>query len=243
MSLLRSFPAWALLTLWPAAMAQVVVIDNFQAGNFNDTGSGNGFIVAQLGLPHEDVIGGTRWRLMQSISLGYHLDVASDRMNLQTDAGLSMLALAWGRLVSSDNIPGEFPGSHLGVDITANGNHSFQLQVPEFDGTRLVARVHIQSPLLRESSSPTFEITGPGTYTIPYSSLSGNANFQNVSGIYLNFRELTVPLFSTATLELSSFSMVPEPEEWAAAAGASLLAFGLWRRRRPQVEKVGAPRD
>lgn len=42
---------------------------------------------------------------------------------------------------------------------------------------------------------------------------------------------------SPQTMSLTSFSAVPEPEEWAAIASGGLLAFALWHRRTRRAAK------
>ena len=39
-------------------------------------------------------------------------------------------------------------------------------------------------------------------------------------------------------MSLTSFSAVPEPEEWAAIASTGLLAFGIWHRRSRKAKKA-----
>jgi hypothetical protein len=43
---------------------------------------------------------------------------------------------------------------------------------------------------------------------------------------------------SAQTMALTSFSAVPEPEEWAAIASGGLLAFGIWHRRSRKAKKA-----
>ena len=43
---------------------------------------------------------------------------------------------------------------------------------------------------------------------------------------------------SSQTMALTSFSAVPEPEEWAAIASTGLLAFGIWHRRSRKAAKA-----
>jgi len=48
----------------------------------------------------------------------------------------------------------------------------------------------------------------------------------------------TPSLGSPQTMTLTSFSAVPEPEEWAAIASGGLLAFGIWHRRSRKAKKA-----
>jgi len=43
---------------------------------------------------------------------------------------------------------------------------------------------------------------------------------------------------SAQTMALTSFSAVPEPEEWAAIASSGLLAFAFWHRRSRKAAKA-----
>jgi hypothetical protein len=120
----------------------------------------------------------------------------------------------------------------LGVDLAANSNHAFQLVVPTLTGGSVQGEIVVQTSALGESVSAQFTLNGPGTYTIPFSSLSGSADLGNVNGIFLNFPGIVVSDGNTLNLQIGSFTMVPEPAEWAVAVGGAMLGWGVWRRRR-----------
>ena len=67
----------------------------------------------------------------------------------------------------------------------------------------------------------------------------GSPNFDIAFGA--GPKELTLipqPSGSPQTASLTSFSAVPEPEEWAAIASSGLLAFALWHRRSRKAAKA-----
>ena len=212
--------------------AQVVVIDNFRVGDFLDTGSQNSQIVTQLGLNTADVIGGTRSRRIQHAGFGYVWDVADNRMSVNLANSTTILSLAWGDLDVSGSVPHEYVGTALGVDLAANSNLAFQLVVPTLTGGSVQGEIVVQTSSVGESVTAPFTLNGPGTYTIPFSSLSGSADLANINGIFLNFPDIVVPSGDVLILEIGSFTMVPEPAEWAVAVGGGMLGWGVWRRRR-----------
>lgn len=211
--------------------AQVVVIDNFSVGDFMDTGAQNGQIVTQTGLNPADVIGGARSRRMEHAGTGYVWDVADNRMRVEVTFGVSIVSLAWGDLDVSDSVPHEYVGTALGFDLVGSSNQAFQLVVPTLTGGSIQGEIVVQTSALGESVTSPFTLNGPGTYTIPFSSLAGSADLGEINGIFLNFPNVTLPFGSSVNLEISSFTMVPEPAEWAVAVGSLMLGWGVWRRR------------
>ncbi|MBN9689676.1 MAG: hypothetical protein J0M24_05505 [Verrucomicrobia bacterium] len=211
--------------------AQVVVIDNFSVGDFLDSGSQNSQIVTQSGLDSADVLGGARSRRIQHAGFGYVWDVADNRMSVDLANSTTILSLAWGDLDVSGSVPNEYVGTALGIDLEANNNQAFQLVVPRLIGGSVQGEIVVQTSSLGESVTTPFTLNGPGTYTIPFSSLSGSADLGNINGIFLHFPDIVVPAGNTLNLEIGSFTMVPEPAEWAVAVGVGMLGWGVWRRR------------
>lgn len=224
-------PFAGLLAVLPMC-AQVVVIDNFSVGDFLDAGAQNSQIVTQSGLNSADVIGGTRSRRIQHAGFGYVWDVADNRMSVNLANSTTILALAWGDLDVSGSVPHEYVGTALGVDLAAKSNNAFQLVVPTLTGGSVQGEIVVQTSSLGESVTAPFTLNGPGTYTIPFSSLSGSADLGNINGIFLSFPSIVVPAGDGLTLQIGSFTMVPEPAEWAVSVGGGMLGWGVWRRRR-----------
>jgi hypothetical protein len=108
---------------------------------------------------------------------------------------------------------------------TTSGNYQMSLGIGLAND---ITSMSWQSPNTSPINPTIFNFTGNNTDYSSTFSVSGQSP-----------TTLNVTLGSSSyTLNQTSFSAVPEPEEWAAIASGGLLAFGIWHRRSRKAKKA-----
>jgi PEP-CTERM motif len=211
-----------LVSLPTAAFGQVVVIDNFNSGDFSESGPGGGTF--EITGSSADIVGATR------------------RVNIATLGSFSV-SVGGGEFTAAGSVPGAQVGllygtkNSLDLNLDSIPNGGFWVNVLASSVPQSASFRFSVSTGNFSSVSPTVNIATPGNYFFAFSSFTplvpneDGADFKDIERI--NFSGSMLGLGpATITLGQITASPVPEPETYAMIAGIGLVGFGLWRRRQ-----------
>lgn len=231
--LIGSMLALGLILL--ASIAQSVTVDNFEEGAFSlSTPVGRNFDEAtQSGLSPMNVLSGERFVLLDFIGVTSNPGASSSTLVLTAGddaASFSASSELGKRLEVIYSFAAPINLSAMGVAFSIEfeslsdptGASSFLVGVESNGG-------------FNESNVEVSGLT-PGTLTVPFSSLVGNADLANADSIFFQLRTPDGALASVSAT-IDDFQIVPEP----AAIALQLTSLGVlsWLARRRSRSLVG----
>jgi len=120
----------------------------------------------------------------------------------------------------------------LNISLSINGNSPYYASLTDGDFSTFQWQSSTASP------SSAADITALRFSTANLGQDVSTLEFQLSFGSGLKEVTATPASGSARTMALTSFSAVPEPEEWAAIASSGLLAFAFWHRRSRKAAKA-----